>query len=466
MVIKKYQADTEQAAIILAKEDLGSSAIVMNIKKVQPRGIFRFLMKGKVEVTAAVDDNVTQPVQFSPDSTAVDKTKPEEPVSLKPNSKTLDALEQAMRNGELDGNPKKDADNNRVTKKSTADNNENRNERKDSVKTSSKKDESVKDEVDILEKKLNNIQDDLKSLIDERIRDISDKKDGSEKKETDGKTTASDEKTQRAKVYKDLIFEQLVSSEMAPEYAKEIIDEIQEIIVADAAIDQILSVVYQKIILKLGQPKILNTEEDGTMHCSIFVGPTGVGKTTTIAKIASFLKLNHKRKVALITADTYRIAAVEQLKTYASILDIPLSVVYTPEEMKETIELYKDYDHVLVDTAGRSHHNDEQLNDLKELIDSVDEKEVYLALSITTKYQDLLEVAEYYKTITDYNMIFTKLDETGGIGNLYNLRRVTGAPLSYVTFGQNVPDDFSGLDTQYIAKKLLGGKVNGSGRKS
>ena len=128
-----------------------------------------------------------------------------------------------------------------------------------------------------------------------------------------------------------------------------------------------------------------NIKTQPAANCTFFIGPTGVGKTTTIAKIVSDLKLNHKLKVALITADTYRIAAVEQLTTYAAILDIPVSVVYSPDEMKAAIEQYKDYDHVLIDTAGRSHLNEEQRQDLIDLLGAVEEKDVYLTLRITTK---------------------------------------------------------------------------------
>lgn len=421
MVIKKYQADTEQAAIMLAKEDLGNNAIVMNIKSIQPKGLFRIFMKRKVEVTAAVDDNIASvPVTKETVQRHEEKEsekKEDAKLSLTPNSRTLDALEQAMRSGELDG----------------------------------KKKEEV-------------MPDSLKDLIDERIKNMSIDK---EKKEEAEKTEVkNDSDGIRVTAYKDLIFDQLVDAEVDPKYAHELIDEIDELITPDVSIDRLLAIVYQKIILKLGQPKLIDLEQDGKLHCSFFVGPTGVGKTTTIAKIVSDLKLNHKKKVALITADTYRIAAVEQLTTYAAILDIPLRVVYSPEEMKEAIDSYKDYDHVLVDTAGRSHLNEEQQQDLKCLLDSVEDKDVYLTLSITTKYQDLKELVEAYSDITEYNMIFTKLDETNGIGNIYNMRRVTGASLSYITYGQNVPDDISKLDTQYIAKKLLGGKANGPGRKS
>ena len=125
------------------------------------------------------------------------------------------------------------------------------------------------------------------------------------------------------------------------------------------------------------------------------MGPTGVGKTTTIAKLASYFKLEKKLKVALITSDTYRIAAVEQLRTYAGILDVPLSVIYTIEELNQAVEAYRNYDLILVDTAGRTHKNNEQCNEIIHLVNDsrVDEntvKEVYLVLSSTTKYKDLV----------------------------------------------------------------------------
>ena len=190
-----------------------------------------------------------------------------------------------------------------------------------------------------------------------------------------------------------------------------------------------------------------------------FIGPTGVGKTTTIAKIASNLKLKENAKVALITSDTYRIAAVEQLRTYASILGIPLSVVYTKEELEEEKEKYIDYDVVLIDTAGRSHRNEEQKQDLLELINAVEEekRDIFLVLSAATKYKDLIRITDSYRNINDCGIIFTKLDETTCIGNILNTKLMTNAPLSYTTWVQNVPDDFGYMDAQSIAKKLLGG---------
>lgn len=223
--------------------------------------------------------------------------------------------------------------------------------------------------------------------------------------------------------------------------------------------DNILSGVYQKIVLKLGQPKVI-TPTQNTPKYVFFIGPTGVGKTTTIAKIASRFKLDEKAKIAFITADTYRIAAVEQLRTYANILGVPLKVVYNEEDIKESRKEFSDYDLIFVDTAGRSHRNKEHRDDLVKLIEAVpkEEREIYLVLSATTKYKDLKAITEVYSEITDYSLIFTKLDETNYVGNILNIRMLTNMPLSYATFGQDVPDDIERIDPQDIAKRLLRGQ--------
>lgn len=151
---------------------------------------------------------------------------------------------------------------------------------------------------------------------------------------------------------------------------------------------------------------------------------------------------------------------MEQLKTYANILSVPLSVVYRPEELGEMLDELDQYDMCLIDTAGCSHNNKEQLDELSRLLDQVpiSKREVYLVLNAATKYNDLKQISDIYSQITDYSMIFTKLDETSSAGIMLNMRMHTNRPLSYVTWGQNVPDDIGMVDNQKIAKKLLGGK--------
>ena len=165
--------------------------------------------------------------------------------------------------------------------------------------------------------------------------------------------------------------------------------------------------------------------------------------------------------MALRTADTYRSAAAEQLRTDANILEVPFQVIYSTDEVEQALKDFKDYDFILIDTAGHSHHNEAQKEVMNEFIHSVDgiaEKEVFLVLSATTKYRDLLSIADTYSEMTEYKLIFTKLDETTTLGNLLNLRLHTGAALSYVTCGQNVPDDIEVFNPQKTVKQLLGGK--------
>lgn len=259
-----------------------------------------------------------------------------------------------------------------------------------------------------------------------------------------------------------MIYEKLLENEVDEKYVNQIMDDVERVIRTSSSMDVVLSSVYQKMILKFGQPAGIELPPvQGQPKIIFFIGPTGVGKTTTIAKIASKFKVDMGRKVAFMTADTYRIAAAEQLRIYANILNTPLSIIYSTDELDAAIGCVQDHDLVLVDTAGFSHKNKEQRENVTRLVESVDgkyEKEVYLVLSATTKYRDLLDIVDIYKDISDYKIIFTKLDETTTYGNLLNVRMYSGAELSYVTTGQNVPDDMEIFDTQKVVKQLLGGR--------
>ena len=256
-----------------------------------------------------------------------------------------------------------------------------------------------------------------------------------------------------------MLYQTLLDNEVDEKYANQILDELEKISSKGNNIDYILSHIYQKLVLKFGQPKPIEFQ-NAKPTVAFFIGPTGVGKTTTIAKVASRYKVDEGKKVAFLTADTYRIAATEQLRTYANILDMPLTIVYSSEEINDAVNELSEYDLILVDTAGFSHKNAVQCEDVKKLIGglSADHKtEVYLVLSATTKYRDLQDMSNIYQTIADYKLIFTKLDETSCYGNLLNIHLYSGADLSYATYGQNVPDDIEVFDTQKIVKKLLGG---------
>ncbi|HHT57011.1 flagellar biosynthesis protein FlhF [Herbinix luporum] len=399
MIIKKFQANTETDAIMLAKEELGKDAIVMNIKTISPKGIYRLFRKPLVEITAAIDDTST----YKNDKTAQVK-KQKFPDIIYDASQVETVTKQSdLQTSKMYG-----------TRETSA-----------------------------IEEKLNNLQ----SLLEKQML------------ENEENNKEDNSPLNKNLTCIQLIYNQLVRNEVDEKYANQIISEIEGTLKRDASMDNILSSIYQKIVLKLGQPKTINIEQDRPKFI-FFIGPTGVGKTTTIAKIASKFKIEKKAKVAFITADTYRIAAVEQLRTYANILGIPLKVVYNVDELENSKEEFADYDIIFVDTAGRSHKNENQRQDIERLVDTIaeNEREIYLVLSATTKYRDLVSITEAYSEIANYNLIFTKLDETNCVGNIFNIKMLTNAPLSYATFGQDVPDDIDQIDPQSIAKQLLRGQ--------
>lgn len=216
--------------------------------------------------------------------------------------------------------------------------------------------------------------------------------------------------------------------------------------------DEIDSIEKVKEALK-DEIHISNSSTDGII---VLVGPTGVGKTTTIAKLAGSLALVQKKKVGLITIDTYRIGAVEQLKTYADIMNIPFKVVFTQKDMDEALESMKDFDTILIDTTGRSSKNAMQISELRMLIDKIQTENIHLVISATIKNKDITTIVEGYKILGFNNVIITKLDETTSYGSILNILESAKKPLSYVTIGQSVPDDLKTLSKEEIVNLILG----------
>jgi flagellar biosynthesis protein FlhF len=186
------------------------------------------------------------------------------------------------------------------------------------------------------------------------------------------------------------------------------------------------------------------------------VGPTGVGKTTTIAKLAANYRLREKRRVGLITVDTYRVAAVEQLRTYADIIDLPMEVVATPREMREAVARMNHLDLVLMDTAGRSPRDEVRIQELKSMLTEAEPDEVHLVLSSTAGAKSLINTAERFADVGTTSLLMTKLDEAHSLGHLVSAVRSIPLPVSYLTDGQNVPDDIQVARSGAMANMLLG----------
>lgn len=188
----------------------------------------------------------------------------------------------------------------------------------------------------------------------------------------------------------------------------------------------------------------------------VLVGPTGVGKTTTIAKLAGRLALVEKKKVGLITIDTYRIGAVEQLKTYAEIMNIDFKVVITTKEMETAIENMKECDVILIDTTGRSSKNSMQISELRAFVERAKPDSISVVISATTKNRDIKTILDGYRELNYDKVIITKLDETTTYGSLYNIEKRAEKPLKFITIGQNVPDDIKEPTKDDIVKFIFG----------
>ena len=402
MIIKKFTAKTEKDAIDNARKELGEGVVVMNVKPVKNKGLFAFLKSPMMEVTVALEE---ESEKYTAAVSAINNV-----IASSQNKETEEEPEKENRTPVIESAEKRDS---------------------------------------AIEEKLDSLQ----SLLEQQLQ-----KPEEEKEEKEAEQKKEESETDK---FMHLLHDTMLQNEVDEKYANEIINEIELINKPNIPFDYALANIYQKMILKFGKPSGIEPAANGGIKLVFFIGPTGVGKTTTIAKIASKFRVDEKKKVALLTADTYRIAAAEQLRTYANILEVPCRVIYTVEEINKALEDFKGYDYIMIDTAGHSHQNSTQKDNMRSIIHSVDdivEKEVHLVLSATTKYRDLISIADSYKEMADYKLIFTKLDETTTLGNLLNLRLYTGASLSYVTYGQNVPDDIEDFNPQKTVKRLLGGK--------
>ena len=209
-------------------------------------------------------------------------------------------------------------------------------------------------------------------------------------------------------------------------------------------------------MIPLAGPIAKGPKKGGGPHVVALVGPTGVGKTTTIAKLAANLKLKDRHKVGLITLDTYRIAAVDQLRRYAEIIGAPLKVVGSADELREAIKAMADVEYVLIDTAGRSPNDRLKIGELKKVLEAAEPDEVHLVLSTTVSPENVeLAVTQFGEVRVD-RVIFTKLDEAAQLGVLLNVVRKTNKALSYVTTGQDVPDDIEVGQGRRLAQLVMG----------
>ncbi len=391
MNIKRYVVNDMQEAMVKIKSQLGPDAVILHNRPLKKKGLAGLFAKPQIEVTVAYE---TEP-------------RPQKTTKAQP-AQAQDAPGQASPAGYADQQNRGWSDTTEQQKPAPAD-----------------------DKLIEMERRM--------ETISAAMQDIASKLHGS---------TA-------ARRYCKEIQQQyvhLLDNEVEESIARALADEAQDI--SDRRKADPLEAIEEVVRHRLGEPEGIRLQRFKRTVC-VFLGPTGAGKTTTIAKIAARYAIHEKAKVGLITADAYRIAAHEQIKTYSDILEVPLKVIYKPEEITSALNELEDADLVLIDTPGKSPNDRSHQAEIASIIEKSGASEVFLVISATTGYRSAAMVAEQYQFVKDFKVLLTKLDETVSGGVPLNVRSLTGRQLSYITTGQSVPDDIELFDVAAATSQLI-----------
>ncbi|AZB42957.1 flagellar biosynthesis protein FlhF [Bacillus sp. FJAT-42376] len=363
MKVKKYTAGTIQEAMKRVKEDLGHDAVILNSKAVETGGFFGFFTKKQVEVLAASDPDLAEPVKEERNTIAVD---PSENFAVK---RELEELKMEYR--------------------------------KLAAGSSGFK---LPDPIEKLRNVLN---------------------------------------------------EQEVGSPIAEDTVRQLLEFWYQ--AAENQNDEACRKEAERILVQSIKHLPYHRMEDRKSFIAV-AGPTGVGKTTTIVKLAADCLVNENKSIAFITADTYRISAIEQLRTYAKILNAPIEVCYSREDFENAKKKFSHIDHVFIDTAGRNYKNNQYIEDLTNFLGSDEDIDLFLTLSASTKKKDIHTLIGHFESLQYKQLIVTKIDETDTFGGIYEAARLFEKGIAFFSTGQNVPDDMIPASRETLVQMILGGK--------
>ena len=426
MLVKTFQAASIPAALRMVKAELGPDAMILATKKEQTGGVFGFFSKQVYLVTAAVDPiRKTVPQAAPPTPTEREAPPRERTAREEMENSMLAPLARELKDlrAKVETLSRREAETREDVKSS------------DGVGTNELQDGGInlknipRSDLEEIKKLL------LATLTKSQEGGVSDVQwpmitaEGKPDGQPGGELLPEDSPLVRALTY----------SGVSTERTKQIVDTLNTLPSQGGgqSVKARLTETLGRLVKFAGTLKL----KKGSPRIIALVGPTGVGKTTTTAKLAAMYALNRGHKVALITMDIFRVGAVEQLKTYSRIMGVPLEVASTPKELEKAVEKHSECDLILIDTAGRSHKDKDKLDEMKNYLENKIPMEVYLCLSATTKDRELEEILSRFKIFQVSKVVFTKIDESESFGNMVNLLMKSNLQLAYFSTGQRVPED-------------------------
>jgi flagellar biosynthesis protein FlhF len=475
MKVKKYTGENMQDVIFKVKSDLGPEAVIVNKRKFKQGGLFGFFAKEMFEVVAALEDNsnaantaakdtlaqdnkdeqvddVVEISNYGRNAKKADRTKIQKTASEDPENKNAikefisdlktaaDAAEKEKENAEEKRNNFRDQLNEHQSQQEQQEQNNQQQSKAQTLEREKPKEKQDLNKKNSLEKQ-NSEKDERKLTAAQKLQNKF------QNKKTDGRN--GNKNLNNSNQLYNYLLDQGVESRNVNLFLKEMDAQTEsENDDLEVQLKDFLAIYFSD-----------NTEIELDLDQKVvsFIGPTGVGKTTTMAKIAAHFAVDNNKRVGLITADTYRIAAVEQLQTYSKIIDIPFAVCYSSSKLKEMIRgQFRNCDLILIDTPGSSWKDKQQLGRLKDYVNHDFVDEVHLLLSLNTKSSDLRNIVSRFSELEPDSALLTKLDETTTYGDIINVKENYDLPLSYLTCGQDVPEDFERANADQIYKYLFG----------
>lgn len=411
MLVRRYQGRNEEEAIAKAKAELGGDAVILRIKRLPLKGLFDLKSAAKVEVIVACDRDFYEERKPSPSSV---KSKVVE-ASLRASPELADL--KSVEGKEPQNSPLTSAEGFRAYAVS-AYSNVHRVEPFDKLRLAKKRCEGTTP-VETTQPKSPDWDESLSHQLPKAAQKL---------------------------------YQHLLSHGVEEEVAQKLSFSCHQLISGESplSLKEAMNICIEELIRTSGG---LNIAKRPAVVA--FVGPTGVGKTTTIAKLAAHYHLKENQKISLITVDTYRIAAIEQLKTYATYIGIPLEVALTSDEMHQLVRKYRNCDLILIDTPGRSQKDSLRIHQLAMILSAAKPTEVHLTLSVATEHRSLWDIVRGFKVLNPSRLLFTKLDESISFGHILNMSIALRKPISYLTTGQDVPDDIQLATIERITEYLL-----------